>query len=61
MCRHNRENEAVSETIEFEWDENKRRGNVIKHAIDFDDAKEVFSTPWPIHPCRHALLMSVDI
>jgi hypothetical protein len=23
----------------FEWDENKRRANVIKHGIDFDDAK----------------------
>jgi uncharacterized protein len=26
----------------FEWDENKRRSNVIKHGIDFADAKEVF-------------------
>jgi len=23
----------------FEWDEKKRRANVIKHGIDFDDAK----------------------
>jgi uncharacterized DUF497 family protein len=29
----------------FEWDENKRRANVIKHGIDFDDAKEVFYDP----------------
>jgi uncharacterized protein len=27
----------------FEWDENKRCSNVIKHGIDFVDAKEVFS------------------
>ena len=29
----------------FEWDEKKRRANVIKHGIDFDDAKEVFYDP----------------
>lgn len=29
----------------FEWDENKRRSNVIKHGIDFVDAKDVFYDP----------------
>lgn len=29
----------------FEWDDNKRRLNVAKHGIDFDDAKEVFYDP----------------
>jgi uncharacterized protein len=29
-------------SLEFEWDDNKRRINVVKHGIDFDDAKEVF-------------------
>jgi len=29
----------------FEWDENKRRSNLAKHGIDFDDAKEVFYDP----------------
>jgi uncharacterized protein len=29
----------------FEWDENKRHANVIKHGIDFDDAKDVFYDP----------------
>jgi uncharacterized DUF497 family protein len=29
----------------FEWDENKRRANAIKHGIDFNDAKEVFFDP----------------
>lgn len=29
----------------FEWDENKRRQNVVKHGIDFADAKEVFYDP----------------
>lgn len=28
-----------------EWDENKRRGNVAKHGIDFADALAVFSDP----------------
>ena len=26
----------------FEWDENKRRSNIIKHGIDFADATQVF-------------------
>ncbi len=30
---------------EFEWDDNKRRFNIAKHGIDFDDAKEVFHDP----------------
>jgi uncharacterized protein len=29
----------------FEWDENKRRLNTVKHGIDFSDATEVFSDP----------------
>jgi uncharacterized DUF497 family protein len=29
----------------FEWDDNKRRANVIKHGIDFVDACEVFADP----------------
>ncbi len=29
----------------FDWDDNKRRANVIKHGIDFDDAKDVFYDP----------------
>jgi Ribonuclease toxin, BrnT, of type II toxin-antitoxin system len=45
----------------FEWDENKRRANVIKHGIDFDDAKEVFYDPaaftFPVAAhCRRAAI-----
>lgn len=29
----------------FEWDENKRRANVVKHRIDFVDAVDVFMDP----------------
>jgi len=29
----------------FEWDERKRRSNVIKHGIDFSDAIEAFYDP----------------
>jgi uncharacterized DUF497 family protein len=29
----------------FEWDENKRRANVVKHGIDFADAAEAFGDP----------------
>jgi len=35
----------MAELIEFEWDDNKRRINVIKHSIDFEDAKAVFFDP----------------
>jgi uncharacterized DUF497 family protein len=31
--------------VAFEWDDNKRRSNVIKHGIDFEDAKNVFYDP----------------
>lgn len=27
---------------EFEWDETKSEGNLAKHGLDFDEAKEVF-------------------
>jgi uncharacterized DUF497 family protein len=29
----------------FEWDENKRRSNIVKHGIDFADAMQVFRDP----------------
>ncbi|MBW4532685.1 MAG: BrnT family toxin [Pleurocapsa minor HA4230-MV1] len=31
--------------MEFEWDENKNRNNIIKHGIDFQEAKRVFEDP----------------
>ncbi len=31
--------------MEFEWDENKNRSNIIKHGIDFQEAKRVFEDP----------------
>jgi uncharacterized DUF497 family protein len=31
--------------IVFEWDENKRRFNIDKHAIDFEDALGIFDGP----------------
>jgi uncharacterized DUF497 family protein len=29
----------------FEWDESKRRANLAKHLIDFEDATQVFDGP----------------
>jgi uncharacterized DUF497 family protein len=29
----------------FEWDESKRRTNLAKHRIDFQDAKRIFDGP----------------
>ncbi len=29
----------------FEWDEAKRRANLTKHQIDFQDAKRIFDRP----------------
>jgi uncharacterized DUF497 family protein len=31
--------------MKYEWDGAKQRANVIKHSIDFADAKEVFDDP----------------
>lgn len=30
----------------FEWDENKRRTNIIKHSLDFRDVIDVFFQPY---------------
>jgi uncharacterized protein len=32
--------------LEFEWDENKNRANLVKHGIDFNDAILVFDGPF---------------
>lgn len=32
----------------FEWDENKREANIIKHGIDFIDAIQVFSDKYRV-------------
>lgn len=29
----------------FTWDENKSNSNLLKHGIDFSEAKEIFSHP----------------
>ncbi len=31
--------------MRFEWDEQKRRSNILKHGIDFRDAWKVFNFP----------------
>ena len=28
--------------MKFEWDENKRKLNLVKHGIDFKDAQQIF-------------------
>lgn len=33
---------AYIECMNFEWDETKRRSNLLKHGVDFADAVEVF-------------------
>lgn len=40
----------------FEWDDNKRRANVVKHGIDFVDAVELFTDPkqYTYHSVRHS-------
>jgi hypothetical protein len=32
--------------IRFEWDEDKRRKNLAKHGVDFEDTKPVFLDDW---------------
>ena len=31
--------------MRFEWDENKRRVNIVKHKVDFADVAEMFQGP----------------
>lgn len=31
--------------MKFEWDEDKRRGNIEKHRIDFREAVKAFEAP----------------
>ncbi len=31
--------------MEFEWDEAKRRSNVLKHKVDFVDVQDAFDDP----------------
>ena len=31
--------------MRFEWDEDKRDSNIVKHSIDFADASRLFSAP----------------
>jgi hypothetical protein len=37
-------------SVQFEWDEAKRRTNLAKHGIDFLDVQEMFSSPMLIGP-----------
>jgi len=45
MAEENDLSRLFANPTSFEWDENKRRSNVIKHGIDFVDAKDVFYDP----------------
>ena len=36
--------------MELEWDEAKNQQNIAKHAIDFVDARRVFSKPLLVRP-----------
>ncbi|MNV87429.1 hypothetical protein D3C71_1815500 [compost metagenome] len=36
---------VMKDFISFEWDENKRRINIQKHGIDFEDAVEALFEP----------------
>jgi uncharacterized DUF497 family protein len=31
--------------MEFEWDDAKNRGNLVKHGFSFEDAEQVFAGP----------------
>ena len=36
---------VYNETMKFTWDETKRKGNLIKHGLNFADVRRVFSGP----------------
>lgn len=35
-------------SLTFEWDENKSKSNLLKHGIDFEEAKTIFNDPFAI-------------
>jgi uncharacterized DUF497 family protein len=39
--------------MRFEWDEHKRRANLVKHGLDFIDAAEVFEAPYVDAPSAY--------
>lgn len=34
--------------MEFEWDEAKNQQNIVKHRIDFEDARRIFEKPFVV-------------
>ena len=36
--------------MKYEWDENKRQQNLIKHGLDFADAWQLFENPMVVWP-----------
>jgi hypothetical protein len=36
--------------MQLEWDEEKNRANIRKHALDFSDARELFTAPMLVLP-----------
>lgn len=34
---------ALGSLTEFEWDDTKRRANLTKHGLDFEDARQIFA------------------
>lgn len=45
MYRHRTYHWKLPVGILFQWDEEKRRANLAKHGIDFDDAIRIFQGP----------------
>lgn len=39
--------------MKFEWDEEKNKSNIAKHAISFEEAKEIFDDPLHIAKLDH--------
>lgn len=52
MCDHH---DGFLDATGFEWDENKRLANIVKHGIDFEDALEVFFEPHLDEALNHPL------
>ena len=40
----------LNKCMDFEWDSEKCKANLIKHGIDFEFAKEIFSGVWISKP-----------
>jgi hypothetical protein len=46
--------------MNYEWDENKRIGNLEKHGLDFIDAHELWACPMLLERINDTIMEKID-